>query len=494
MNAWISSVGVRALFCRERIPPFTTDYKFISQHPVFRPPFLPVSPPRTDRVLGILLTLKDRGFLPDSQQVINEILVIPSSVNVNQNRLGEDIENTGEFGALDVEGHGRTAPPGSTANKQAREYLVDRLKDASLDVQVDPIGNIVGTWAPETADADAEPVVAGSHLDSVPAGGIFDGPLGVYAALESVRAMKDAGVNPDRPIKVVSFTAEEGGTFGQGLLGSSVAVDKYPLNEALSLTDSSGRTLEEALEEIGFRGNATLEIADWEGWVELHVEQSRRLEKADVPVGVVTSIAGITRCDVTICGEANHSGSTAMADRTDALAAASELILAVERASEEVVASESDTAVGTVGQLEVNPNAVNVIPGTVELSVEIRDVARESIEEIVNRVQRSLAHLEEKRGVTTTFERSFDLEPTPMSERIRRTAHDAGAAVDIPTMDLHSGAAHDTMNVARSTEAALLFAPSRGGYSHSPKEWTDWKDCAATTRVVAETIAELANV
>jgi N-carbamoyl-L-amino-acid hydrolase len=414
-------------------------------------------------------------------------------VNVSQDRLREDIENTGAFGALDVDGRGRTVPPGSTANRRAREYLVDRLDDADLEVRVDPVGNVAGRWVPETADPDAAPVAAGSHLDSVPAGGIFDGPLGVYAALESVRAMKDAGARPERPVEVVSFTAEEGGTFGQGLLGSSVAVGEYPLDEALALTDSNGRTLERALEEIGFRGDAALDVANWDGWIELHVEQSRRLEEAGVPVGVVTSISGITRCDVTIRGEANHSGSTSMADRTDALAAASELVLAVERATGEVVASDSDTAVGTVGRLDVDPNAVNVVPGAVELAVDVRDVARESTEEIVRRVRRTLARLEADRGVETTLERDLDLEPTPMSERIRRTAHAAGEAADVPTMDLHSGAAHDTMNVARSTDAALLFAPSRGGYSHSPKEWTDWADCAAATRVVAETLADLAG-
>jgi N-carbamoyl-L-amino-acid hydrolase len=415
-------------------------------------------------------------------------------MDVDPDRLQADIETNGEFGALDVEGRGRTVPPGSEANRQAREYFVERLEDAGLDVRVDPIGTIVGRWVPDSADPEAAPVAAGSHLDSVPAGGIFDGPLGVYAALESVRSMQDAGMEPERPIEVVSFTAEEGGTFGQGLLGSSVAIGDHDLDDALALTDDDGRTLDEALREIGFRGDAALDPSTWEGWVELHVEQSPRLEEAGVPVGVVTTISGITRCEVTIQGEANHSGSTSMAERTDALAAASELVLAVERATDEVVAHESESAVGTVGRLDVDPNAVNVVAGNVELDLDVRDVTDESMDAIVDQARKTLSRLERERGVETTFDRGFDLDPTPMSDRIRTAAHAAGEAAGIETMDLHSGAAHDTMNVAAVTDAALLFAPSRDGVSHSPLEWTDWDDCAAATRVVAETIADLAGV
>ncbi|UPV76606.1 M20 family metallo-hydrolase (plasmid) [Halorussus limi] len=418
--------------------------------------------------------------------------------NVDRERLREDIERTAAFGDIDAdEGRGRTVLTGTEANREAREYLVARLEDAGLDVRIDAVGNVAGRWTPDSADPAAAPVAAGSHLDSVPEGGIFDGPLGVYAALEAVRAMQDADLDPARPVEVVSFTEEEGQRFASGLLGSSVAVGERSVEEALALEADDGEggttTLESALEAIGFRGEGRLDAGAWDGWLELHVEQSERLTDAGVPVGVVTSITGITHCEAVVRGEANHAGATPMGDRTDALAAASEFVLDVERAAEAVAAADSETAVGTVGSLDVRPNATNVVPGAVEAGVDIRDVDRDAMEKLVSRARESLARLERERGVETEFRRPFDLEPTPMSDRVRKAARDAGEAAGIETLDMHSGAAHDTMHVAEVTDAGLLFAPSRDGVSHNPKEWTDWEDCATATRVLAGALADLAG-
>lgn len=415
-------------------------------------------------------------------------------MNVSEDRLRTDIERNGEFGRIDAKvGWGRTVRTGSEANRQAREYLRDRMEDAGLNVRVDAVGTIAGRWTPASADPDAAPVAAGSHLDSVPEGGIFDGPLGVYAALESVRAMQDAGVEPTRPIEVVSFTEEEGGTFGGGLLGSSVAVGQRSVEDALALTDGDGRTLEIVLEGIGFLGEGRIDASEWDAWLELHVEQHDRLERAGVSAGVVTTITGITHCEATIEGEANHAGATPMDRRTDALAAASEFVLDVERAANEVVEEQSETAVGTVGSLSVEPNATNVVPGRVEMGIDIRDIEYDSMNAIADAATESLTRLEDERGVETDFERGLDLEPTPMSERCRRAFHDAGDEAGIETLDLHSGAAHDTMHVADVTDAALLFAPSRDGISHNPREWTDWADCANATCVLAGAIADLTS-
>lgn len=415
-------------------------------------------------------------------------------MNVETDRLRRDIEATAEFGALDVaEGRGRTVLTGTEADERVRDYFVERLADAGLDVRIDAVGNIAGRWTPESADPDAEPVAAGSHLDSVPEGGIFDGPLGVYAALEAVRAMRDAGVEPARPVEVVSFTEEEGQRFASGLLGSSVATGNRTAEEALALTDDEGVTLDAALDDIGYRGNDVIDASEWAGWLELHVEQSERLERADVPVGVVTTITGITHCRAEIVGEANHAGATPMGDRTDALAAASEFVLDVERAARNIGETESETAVGTVGKLAVRPNATNVVPGRVDLGVDVRDVDYAAMNALVERARESLDRLERERGVETDFERGFDLEPTPMSETCRRAVHAAGSEAGIGTTDLHSGAAHDTMHVADVTDAALLFAPSRDGISHNPLEWTDWDDCANATRVLAGALADLAD-
>ncbi|KTG26884.1 Zn-dependent hydrolase [Haloferax profundi] len=414
-------------------------------------------------------------------------------MRVNQQRLRSDIESNAEFGAVPTdEGRGRTVLTGSEADRRAREFFCERLRDAGLSISIDEVGNIVGRWVPESADPDAAPVATGSHLDSVPEGGIFDGPLGVYAGLESIRAMQDAGVEPVRPVEVVNFTEEEGQRFDGGLIGSAVAVGEMTSDEALKIEDEDGIPLGDALADIGYRGEAQIDAAEWDSWIELHIEQSERLEDAGVPAGVVTSIVGLSRCSVEIIGEADHAGSTLMDDRSDALAAASEFVLDIEEATNERT-EVSETAVGTIGKLDVSPNAPNVISGKVSLTVDIRDVEYDSIEYIIDEAQASLDRIEDERPVETTLTHPWDRHPVEMSDRCRDALHEAGSDAGLGTLDLHSGAGHDTMHVAEVTDAALLFAPSRDGISHNPREWTDWEDCADATRVLAGALATLAT-
>jgi N-carbamoyl-L-amino-acid hydrolase len=413
---------------------------------------------------------------------------------VSEQRLRDDISRTAEFGAIETDrGHGRTVLTGTEANRKAREYFVDRLEAAGLDVRVDAVGNIAGRWVPEGADSTASPVACGSHLDSVPEGGIFDGVLGVYSGLEAVRALQRVDADLDRPIDVVCFTEEEGARFSNGVLGSSVASGRQTVEDALAREDTDGVTVEMALSDIGFRGSGRLDASTWDSWLELHVEQGERLQDANAAVGIVSAITGTVRCAVGIEGEANHSGSTTMAERTDALTAASELVLEVEHATEAVVADHGDTVVGTVGKLDVSPNAINVVPGRVELGIDIRDVRYESMERIIDRLTERLAQLETERGVETTFERPYDIAPSEMSERCTSGLERAAETVGVPSLSLHSGAGHDTMHVASVTDTGMLFAPSHGGFSHSPREWTDWSSCATATQVLATGLADLAG-
>ena len=430
------------------------------------------------------------------------------TVEVDAERLRLDLEENGEFGTTERDPPrrwGRTVLAGTSANKAARDRLCERLDDAGLEVTVDAVGNVLGTWTPTSADPDAAPVVAGSHLDSVPDGGIFDGPLGVYAALEAVRAMQAGDVEPYRPIGVVSFTEEEGQRFGEGLVGSSVAVEDRSVGEALSLTDGGAVTGEEttlgdALAEIGYDGEGRLDAAEWHAFLELHVEQDTVLEEAAIesdetgpgPVGVVTTITGITHATAELVGEANHAGATGMGERLDALAAAAKFVLDVESSARELADGYSETAVGTVGSIDVEPNATNVVPGRAKLGVDVRDVEAESIHRILADAEESLARIERERGVDTSLERSLEVSPTPMNDRLREAAHRAGTEAGIGTLDLPSGAAHDAMMVARATDAGLLFVPSRNGISHSPREWTDWEDCAAGAAVLAGALARIA--
>lgn len=379
-------------------------------------------------------------------------------MDVNEDRLRTDIEINATFGSIETEKeHGRTVLTGTLPNRQAREHLIDRFEQADMDVRIDSVGNIAGRWSPSSADA--APVATGSHLDSVPEGGIFDGPLGVYAALEAVRAMQDAGIEPVHPVEVVCFTEEEGQRFSEGMLGSSVATGERSIETALQLTDNAGTTLDAALAEIGFQGDGRIDAQEWDAWLELHIEQSDCLETANIPVGIVTTITGITHCDVTIKGEANHAGTTSMSGRIDGLSAASEFITDIETAAQQT-AVDDDAAVGTIGSLQIEPNATNVIPGRVEMGLDVRSVEYGSMNEIVAHAQQSLARIANERDVRTQFERDFDLQPTPMSDRCREVAHSACETAGIETLAMHSGAAHDTMHIANVTDVGLLFAPS----------------------------------
>lgn len=414
-------------------------------------------------------------------------------MDVSRERLREDIEANAAFGAVDAEeGRGRTLLTGCDADRAARERFVDRLQEAGLDVRVDAVGNVAGRWTPPGCDPDAAPVAVGSHLDSVPRGGIFDGPLGTYAALEAVRAMQAADVAPGRPIEVVSFTEEEGARFGIGTLGSSVAAGHRDVADALDLVDDEGITLRERLDSIGFRGDDTIDPRMWNAWVELHIEQGTRLTDADADVGVVEAITGITNCEVAVAGEADHAGSTPMYERTDALAAAAEFVLDVERTAEEVAANR-ESAVATVGQGTIEPNARNIVPGEVRFQLDLRDTDAGTMDRLVDRCRTSLARLERIRGVETDLERYRTTRPTPMDDRCLSAASDAADARGADAIRLHSAAVHDTANLAEATDVGLLFAPSVDGASHSPREWTDWDDCATAAGVLAGTVRRLAT-
>lgn len=416
-----------------------------------------------------------------------------SRLAIDGSALQTDIERAATFGAVGAaEGRGRTALPGTESNADVRDYLVDRLEETGLDVRIDAVGNIAGRWTPPEADPEAAPVAAGSHLDSVPRGGIFDGVLGVFSALEAVRAVRASEAHPTRPLEVVSFTGEEGTRFADGVLGSSVAAGKRSVDETLALSDGD-RTLESALNAIGYRGSGRLDAGEWDAWLELHIEQTSRLADAGVPLGIVTDITGTTRCRVSIEGEADHSGTTGMDERTDALAAASELVLEVERRATETAATGSETAVGTVGQLDAEPNVVNVVPGSVSLRLDIRATEQAEIKRQRNAVERLLDALEIHRGVSTSLTCNYDVAPTPMADRCQQVLADAAERRAIPTRQVHSGAGHDTMQIADATDAGLLFVASENGHSHSPKELASWENCTVATTALAEALLDLST-
>lgn len=412
-------------------------------------------------------------------------------MEIDADRLRADILSNAEFGAVDAdEGRGRTVLTGSDADRFARERLVDRLRAAGLTVRVDAVGTIAGGCVPDGVDPETAPVAMGSHLDSVRRGGVFDGPLGVYGAFEAVRAIQAADVTPDRPLEVVSFTEEEGGRFGIGTLGSSVATGALDTSDALALEDEQGVTLGDRLADVGFDGDDEIDPVRWNAWLELHVEQGTRLETSGAAVGVVDAVAGITNVTVEVRGEADHAGSTPMTDRADALVAAAEFVEAVEAVARDVAATHP-TAVATVGKHDVEPNVRNVVPGRVEMTMDLRDIDHGRMDDLVERCRGALDRIADDRPVTTSFERFRDDPPRPLADRCIDAAEAVAKARSVPAERLHSAAIHDTANVSSVTDAGLLFAPSEDGRSHSPKEWTDWADCATASAVLAGTALQL---
>ncbi|MET3682754.1 allantoate deiminase [Alkalibacillus flavidus] len=399
---------------------------------------------------------------------------------VNSRRVAERLTALAEIGMTEEGGCRRISF--SQEEKQAKELVKQWMEEDGLDTHIDGAGNVFGRVEGET---DGSAVVSGSHLDSVMHGGHFDGPLGVISALEVASAWKDAGVKPAVPYKVVVFTDEEGARFNGGLLGSQSIVGELDMDEEVKRVDFNGRAFTDVLADVGltpegFR-EAKRDVNDIKAFVEVHIEQGKQLEKRDLPVGVVTGIAGPTWLSVTFSGVAGHAGNTPMDDRYDALVAASEFILNVKDFPQQV----SNSSVATVGKLSVDPNGVNVIPGEVTLSVDIRDIKLEWKEELSKRIKDYATEVSEAHGVTVSVEETMNVAPVEVPEQMQAQAGEAmQETLGVEPYYLPSGAGHDAMILGRYVPVGMLFTQSLDGVSHNPGEWSSLDDCVQTIHVL----------
>ena len=418
-----------------------------------------------------------------------------------KNRLKDDIVSAGRFGrdpekcvdtfdALDPE-RGVTRPTGSKANIKIREYAITRMKEAGLDVRFDAVGNIFGRKNGSQPDLGA--VMCGSHLDSVINGGQLDGALGVFSAIEAVRRLNDEGYENKRPIELAVFTGEEGSAFGMTLLGSTALVGKMSYEDALNRCNPEGKTLKEALENTGFAGDFVMDLDAVEYFVELHIEQGPVLYNRKVPIGIVENIAGIAWVYATIKGEDNHAGTTPMKMRRDALAAAAKIISFVEERATEMVEKRGSATVGTVGRLNVFPNGTNIVPGKVELSVDIRDVDTGNMELLKNEVLKALKKLETKHGLSVDINIPPIHSPEPLSSEVIEVIEKSAEETGIRAMRMNSGAGHDSQNIASRVKTGMIFVPSVKGISHAPMEWTEWEDIENGVKVLTRTLQSLAE-
>ena len=372
----------------------------------------------------------------------------------------------------------------SDADVAGRKYVLDLMRAAKLEPRIDPAGNIFARRA--GTDPSLPPILFGSHIDSVPNGGNFDGDLGSLAAIGVIEALDRGSVRTRHPLEIVVWSAEEGVAFGRGLAGSRiVAGDVKPADmEAVwnGLRRGDGvRKLGGDPERIM---NAVRPKGAHHAYFELHIEQGGTLDRGKTPVGVVEGIVAIERYTATITGFANHAGTTPMADRQDALVAASHLTLVVR----EAVTSVPGRQVGTVGQLEVVPNAPNVIPGSVRMTVELRDLSSEKLGGIIATIRERAKQI----ALTTRTQIEIaDLSRNPpalASPEIQRAIERASTSLGLAAVRLPSGAGHDAQMMAQLGPMGMIFVPSVAGISHSPKELTRWQDCANGANVLLHSV------
>ncbi|MCR1289577.1 Zn-dependent hydrolase [Shouchella clausii] len=406
---------------------------------------------------------------------------------INGARLQQKIEELGQFGKNEKGGLDRTTF--TSAELAAREWLQTQCVSLGLDVKCDPAANI---WAFRNGRQPLPAISFGSHMDTVPNGGMYDGALGVLIALEVMERLNEERIETRHPFALVSFTAEEPNPFGLSTFGSRAVAGKLTKQDLEGVTDDNGLLLTEALRQAGGdpdRFEDTHALAPpLSAYLEVHIEQGKRLVTSSIPVGIVSGITGIYRELVTVTGDANHAGTTVMVERKDALAAAAEVVVAVEQAAAEMQAEE---VVATVGTLDVRPNAANIIPGQVEMVVEIRGKTSAEIDAVRHALNSQIAELARRRGVSIKQETFLSQAPVPMDQSLIDTFAEQADSLGYKTLTLGSMAGHDAAHMAAVTRSGMLFAPSIGGKSHCPEEASALCDIEAAANVLFHALLKL---
>jgi len=412
--------------------------------------------------------------------------MVTAMVDIDPDRLRAAFDDYSAIGATDDDGlHRLTLSPD---DQRVRDRFVSDLEDLGLSVRVDPVGNVFGRR--EGTDPDAAPVLVGSHLDSQPYGGRYDGQLGVLAALETLRALDDHDVETTRPVEIVNWTNEEGSRFKPALMGSGVYAGAHDLDTVLETTDDEGTTVVEALEEIGYRGDEPVGPTERpDSFLELHVEQGPFLEEHGNAVGVVDGILGMAWLEATITGESDHAGPSPMHTRSDALVAAADVVTAVRRLSTRL----GDDVVTTVGELSVEPDSINVIPSEVTFTVDLRSYDDATVDEGVEAVEAELAAACEREGVDYSLEKIWQIPHTEFSPRVRDAVEDAARETGRSYERMVGGAGHDASYVNDVTDAGMIFVPSVDGKTHNEAEFTDGDDGVAGVEFFANATRRLAE-
>lgn len=404
-------------------------------------------------------------------------------------RITKDIEALAEFTA--TPGVGMTRFSFSEEDKKTREYTKERMTEAGLEILEDAAGNIFGRRAGNQSDAPA--IMLGSHFDSVKNGGNYDGPAGVVAALEIARILHENGIKTEFPIEFAALVEEEGGRFGGGLFGSRAMTGQVSRKELDSSRDGDGISLGEAMKSAGFDPEHIEEAVRPEGslkaFIEMHIEQGPILESEGTDLGFVRTIVGINQQEVEILGRADHSGTTPMKMRKNALTAASKAVLFLDEAAR----AAGNGTVGTVGKMEVFPGGTNIVPGRVRFTVDIRSSEKEKLEALVTAFEKFLEKLGQEQGVEISMTQKLRVNPVLMSEKICALFFAEAEKRGYSSKRMQSGAGHDAMIMASVAETGLVFVPSKGGRSHCPEEWTDCAQIKKGVDVILGVLLTLAE-
>ena len=407
------------------------------------------------------------------------------NLRVDGSRLWATIAETARFGATPAGGLNRLTL--SPEDGQVRDWFRDACQAAGLTMRVDALGTQYALRPGR--DASRLPVAFGSHLDTQPTGGRFDGILGVLAGLEAMRALNDAGIETEAPLLLVNWTNEEGSRFAPAMMASAAYAGDFTTDEILEKTDAAGITVGDALDAISYRGTDAVGDQAIGAFVELHIEQGPILEAEGLTIGVVEGGQGIAWFDGTITGFETHAGTTPMPRRRDALLGLAEIALAVER----IALAHAPTAVATIGEAVIGAPSRNVVPGLVRFTLDVRDPKSEVLDAIEAELRASLPAIAERRTLAVDLARIWRKEPVPFDPGVIAAVDAAAEGLGLSRRRMVSGAGHDACNLAGRVPTAMIFVPCKDGVSHNESESATQADCAAGADVLLQTVLTLAN-
>jgi len=419
--------------------------------------------------------------------------MLSADVTINKRRLLRDLNAVSRIG---IGSHGAvTRLVFSIKELRSRQLLIHLMRQAGLKIHIDPIGNIFGRLV--GYDPKAPSVLAGSHLDTVIHGGKYDGPVGVIGALEAVRTIRENKIALRSPVEVVCFVGEESSRFGYSTLGSSLVAGEVHVKDLAHAEDAQGTRLEDILAGLGISRRKLLSLKrnpnTLKAYLELHIEQGPILETKGKRIGLVTAIAAPSRFKVIYKGQADHSGTTPMEMRKDALVASAQLIEYVETVCKRFSAMEKGRVVGTVGAVKIEPGVINAVPGKSELSIDIRSITANSKDRVARLIKKEAISIARKRDIEANILPIREEDPVPLDPRLLRVTKDICDRNGIEYEIMPSGAGHDAMQIAKIAPAGMIFIPSSRGISHNPQEWTDPEDICLGAQLLMETMVRVAN-